>query len=73
MALIDAIGLLVGILRADHPALIFQWSVRAGMTCSRWFRREAIINNAPHVPQRLAPKWIEKRYTNLSARIPSYF
>src|SRR5262249_36539860 len=28
---------------ADHPASSFVWSVRAGMACSRWLGREAVI------------------------------
>jgi hypothetical protein len=34
---------------ADHPASSSMWSVRAGMTRSRWYRREAII------PARITP------------------
>jgi hypothetical protein len=56
--------------RADHPASSSKWSVRAGMTRSRWFRREAIIPARSSTINSLAHIHCGSRKDCLTSRSP---
>jgi hypothetical protein len=46
-----------GYLRADYPAVVFQWSVRAGMAGSTGTRREATIPARSFVNSLTGNQW----------------